>query len=58
MPDLAAPAAFVSLALSPLVVGLAVCSTAVAQTVTVDKETVASAVSDQLAIQVGLPLIR
>ena len=55
MPHLAAPAAFVSLALAPLVVGLAVCSTAVAQTVTVDKETVASAVSDQLAIQVGRP---
>jgi Domain of unknown function (DUF4333) len=55
MPDLAAPAAFVSLALSPLVVGLAVCSTAIAQIVTVDKETVASAVSDQLAKQVGGP---
>jgi Domain of unknown function (DUF4333) len=55
MPYLAAPAAFVSLALAPLVVGLAVCSTAVAQTVTVDKETVASAVSDQLAKQVGSP---
>jgi uncharacterized protein DUF4333 len=55
MPYSAAPAAFVSLALAPLVVGLAVCSTAVAQTVTVDKETVASAVSDQLAKQVGSP---
>ena len=55
MPDLAAPAAFVSLALSPLVVGLAVCSTAIAQIVTVDKETVASAVSDQLAQKVGRP---
>ena len=53
MPHLAAPAAFVSLALAPLVVGLAGCSTAVAQTVTVDKETVAAAVSDQLAKQVG-----
>jgi hypothetical protein len=53
MPYWAAPAAFVSLALAPLVVGLAVCSSAVAQTVTVDKETVASAVSDQLAKQVG-----
>src|SRR5258705_10598646 len=50
---LAGPAAFVSLALAPLVVGLAVCSSAVAQTVTVDKETVASAVSDQLAKQAG-----
>ena len=49
MPHLAAPAAFVSLALAPLVVGLAGCPTAVAQTVTVDKETVAAAVSDQLA---------
>jgi hypothetical protein len=57
MPHLAA-AAFVSLALAPLVVGLAGCSTAVAQTVTVDKETVATAVSDQLAKQVGRPLIR
>src|SRR6185369_17474421 len=55
MPDLAAPAAFVSLALAPLVVGLAGCPTAVAETVTVDKETVASAVSDQLAKQVGSP---
>jgi hypothetical protein len=54
MPHLAA-AAFVSLALAPLVVGLAGCSTAVAQTVPVDKETVASAVSDQLAKQVGRP---
>ena len=53
MPHLAAPAAFVSLALAPLVVGLAGCPTAVAQTVTVDKEAVASAVSDQLAKQVG-----
>ena len=55
MPHLAAPAAFVSLALAPLVLGLAGGSTAVAQTVTVDKETVASAVSDQLAKQVGRP---
>ena len=55
MPHLAAPAAFVSLALAPLVVGLAGCPTAVAQTVTVDKEAVASAVSDQLAKQVGRP---
>jgi len=53
MPHFAAPAAFVSLALAPLVVGLAGCPTAVAQTVTVDKEKVASAVSDQLATQVG-----
>jgi hypothetical protein len=58
MPHLATPAAFVSLALAPLVVGLAACPTAVAQTVTVDKETVAAAVSDQLAKQVGRPLIR
>ena len=58
MPHLAAPAAFVSLALAPLVVGLAGCPTAVAQTVTVDKEKVASAVSDQLAKKVGYPLIR
>ena len=35
MPHLAAPAAFVSLALAPLVVGLAGCPTAVALTVTV-----------------------
>jgi Domain of unknown function (DUF4333) len=55
MMHLAAPAAVVSLALAPLVVGLAGCPTAVAQTVTVDKETVASAVSDQLAKQVGSP---
>jgi hypothetical protein len=55
MTHFAAPTAFVSLALAPLVVGLAGCSTAVAQTVTVDKETVASAVSDQLAKQVGRP---
>ena len=55
MPHLAAPAAFVSLALAPLVVGLAGCPTAVAQPVTVDKETVASAVSDQLAKKVGSP---
>ncbi|HEX7427110.1 MAG TPA: DUF4333 domain-containing protein [Mycobacterium sp.] len=55
MPHLAAPAAFVSLALAPLVVGLAGCPTAVAQTVTVDKETVAAAVSDQLAKRVGRP---
>jgi hypothetical protein len=34
------------------------CPTAVAQTVTVDKETVASTVSDQLAKQVGVALIR
>ena len=55
MPHLAASAAFVSLALAPLVVGLAGCPTAVAQTVTVDKETVASTVSDQLAKQLGSP---
>jgi hypothetical protein len=55
MPHLATPAAFVSLALAPLVVGLAVCSTAAAQTVTVDKETVAAAVSDQLANRWGVP---
>ena len=55
MPHLAAPAAFVSLALAPLVVGLAGCPTAVAQTVTVDKEKVASAVNDQLAKKVGYP---
>jgi hypothetical protein len=55
MPHLAAPAAFVSLALAPLVVGLAGCPTAVAQTVTVDKATVASAVSDRLTKQVGRP---
>ncbi len=55
MPHLAAPAAFVSLALAPLVVGLAGCPTAVAQPVTVDKEKVASAVSDQLAKKVGYP---
>ncbi len=53
MPHVAAPAAFVSLALAPLVVGLVGCPTAVGQTVVVDKETVASTVSDQLAIQVG-----
>ena len=53
MPHLAASAAFVSLALAPLVVGLAGCPTAVAETVTVDKETVASTVSDQLAKTVG-----
>src|SRR5258705_10803128 len=53
MPYLAAPAAFVSLALAPLVGGLAVCSSAVAQTVTVDKDPVATAVSDQLAKQGG-----
>jgi len=55
MMHLAAPAAFVSLALTPLVVGLAACPTAVAETVTVDKEAVASAVSDQLAQKVGRP---
>jgi len=55
MPHLGAPAAFVSLALAPLVVGLAGCPTAVAQAVTVDKETVASTVSDQLAKQEGSP---
>ncbi len=55
MPHLAAPAAFVSLALAPLVAGLAECPTAVAQPVTVDKETVAGAVSEQLAKKVGSP---
>ena len=56
MPHLAAPAAFVSLALAPVVVGLAGCPTAVAEPVAVDKETVASAVSEQLAATVGHPL--
>lgn len=55
MPHLAAPAAVVSVAFAPLVVGLALCSTAVAQPVTVDKDKVASAVSDQLAKKVGYP---
>ena len=55
MPHLAAPAAFVSLALAPLVVGLAGCPTAVAEPVIVDKEKVASAVSDQLTKKVGSP---
>ena len=55
MMHLAAPTAFVSLALAPLVVGLAACPTAVAEPVTVDKEAVASAVSDQLAQKVGRP---
>jgi hypothetical protein len=53
MPRLAAPAAVVSLALAPLVVGLAACSATVERSVTVDKEKVASEVSDQLAGQVG-----
>ena len=44
MPPLAASAAFVSLALAPLVVGLAGCPTAVAQPVTVENEAVASTV--------------
>jgi len=52
---LAAPTTFVSLALAPLVVGLAACPAAVAEPVTVDKEAVASAVSDQLAQKVGRP---
>jgi Domain of unknown function (DUF4333) len=52
---LAAPAAFVSSALAPLVVGLAACPTAVAAPVTVDSESVASAVSEQLAAKVGYP---
>jgi Domain of unknown function (DUF4333) len=55
MPHLAAPTAVVSLALAPLVIGLAVCSTAVAQTVTVDKETVASRGQRSTCEKVGHP---